>query len=92
MRKHILLVLIIASLLLAACGGAMPQPTPTPAAPAPTEVAPAAEVAGPPAGELSLTTQPWQWTGFTSPTEQFKVETPASYQVTFNADGTVAIG
>ena len=97
MRKHVLFALIIASLLLAACGGAAPQATPTPGAPAATETAPAAtetapaaEDTGQPAGELSLTTQPWQWTGFTGAVEQFKVETPASYQVTFNADGTVA--
>ncbi|MEZ4769573.1 MAG: hypothetical protein R2844_14225 [Caldilineales bacterium] len=44
MRKHILFMLIIASLLLAACGGALPQPITVPAAPAPTE-APAAPAA-----------------------------------------------
>ncbi|MBP8291178.1 MAG: serine hydrolase [Caldilineaceae bacterium] len=90
MRKHILLPLIIASLVLAACSAA-PAAPPTPAAPAPTEAAPVAEETAPPAGEPSLTTQPWQWTGFTGATEQVTVETPASYQVTFAADGTVAI-
>ena len=54
MRKHVLLVLIIASLLLAACGGAAPQATPTAGVPAATETtateaAPAAEAAGLPA-------------------------------------------
>ena len=96
MRKHVLLALIIASLLLAACGGAVPQVTPTAGAPAATEATateatPAAEDTASPAGELALTTNPWQWTGFTGAVEQFKVETPASYQVTFNADGTVAV-
>ena len=43
------------------------------------------------AGQASLTAHPWQWTGFTSPMEQFKVETPASYRLTFNEDGTVSI-
>ena len=90
MRKHILLALIIASLVLAACS-AVPAATPTPAAPAPTEAAPAAEETAPPASELSLTTQPWQWHGFSGAAEQFTVETPANYQVTFNADGTVNI-
>ncbi len=96
MGKHVLLALIIASLLLAACGGAAPQATPTAGAPAATEAtateaAPATEDAGSPAGELSLTTQPWQWTGFSGAVEQFTVETPASYQVTFDANGAVAI-
>jgi D-alanyl-D-alanine carboxypeptidase len=45
MRKHILLVLIIASLILAACGGAAPQAAPIPEAPAATETAPAGETA-----------------------------------------------
>ncbi len=89
MRKHLLFALIIASLALAACSGA-PAATPTPA-PAPIATAPAAEETVPPAGEPSLTTQPWQWTAFTGATEQFKVETPASYQVTFASDSTVAI-
>lgn len=39
----------------------------------------------------SLTANPWQWISFTSPVEQFDVETPASYLLTFNADGTVSI-
>ncbi len=91
MRKHILLALIIASLLLAACGGAAPQATPIPAAPAATETAPAAEEAVQPADEAALTTQPWQWIAFSGAEEQFTVEMPESYQVTFNADGTANI-
>lgn len=57
MRKHIVFMLIIASLLLAGCIGATPQPTPAPATPAPTEAAAAA-------GAVSLTAQPWQWIAF----------------------------
>ncbi len=94
MRKHILFVLIIASLLLAACGGAAPVATPAPAAteaPAAAATEPAAADAGQPAGEVSLTTQPWQWIAFSGAEEQFTVETPESYQVTFNEDGTVNI-
>ena len=91
MRKQLIFALIIASLVLAACGGAMPQPTPTPEAPAPTEAAPAPEDTTSPAGEVSLATQPWQWTGFTGAAGQFKVEAPESYQVTFNEDGTVSV-
>lgn len=91
MRKHILLALIIASLVLAACSAAPAATPPTPAAPAPTEAAPATEETAPPASELALTAQPWQWHGFSGAAEQFTVETPESYQVTFNADGTVNI-
>jgi acylphosphatase len=44
------------------------------------------------AGDLEpLTAQPWQWAGFSGAEEQLIVETPESYQVTFNADGTVNI-
>ena len=53
--------------------------------------APAAEAAGQPASEVSLTTQPWQWHGFSGAVEQFTVETPESYRLTFNEDGIVDI-
>lgn len=91
MQRHVPVILIFASLLLAACSVAPPQATPTPAAPAPTEAAPAAEGAGSPADEVSLTAQPWQWIAFSGAQEPFTLETPESYQVTFNEDGTVAI-
>ena len=39
----------------------------------------------------SLTGQTWQWVSFTSPVEQFDVDIPASYTLTFNEDGTVNI-
>ena len=45
MQKHFVLMLITASLLLAACAGAAPQATPIPAAPAATATAPATEEA-----------------------------------------------
>jgi heat shock protein HslJ len=35
--------------------------------------------------------QPWQWIAFSGAEETFNVETPESYQVTFNGDGAVAI-
>lgn len=91
MPKHIGLMLIIASLLLAACGGAAPQATPVPATPAPTEAATAAEDVAPPPDEVALTTNPWQWVAFVNPMETVEVETPESYQVTFDEDGTVNV-
>ncbi|HRW49445.1 MAG TPA: META domain-containing protein, partial [Caldilinea sp.] len=38
-----------------------------------------------------LAATPWQWVAFTSPVERFDVETPESYLLKFNADGTVTI-
>ncbi len=38
-----------------------------------------------------VTSYPWLWTSFTSPVEQFEVETPENYVVIFNDDGTVNI-
>ena len=50
------------------------------------------ELAPPPTEDLTLLRDhPWQWVSFADPTEQFDVAVPESYQVTFNADGTVAI-
>lgn len=90
MRKRSVVLLLIASLVLAACG-TTPTAAPTPAAPAPTAAAPTAAAAASPAGAPALTTSPWQWSSFSSASEQLKVETPASYQLTFNADGTLTI-
>ena len=39
----------------------------------------------------ALTAHPWQWASFTSPVEQFDVETPDRYRVLFNQDGTIEI-
>ncbi len=104
MKKQILFTMIILSMLLAACSNgqqtatiepadAAPQATntaaPTPA-PSPTTEEPAA--VPPPEEELAmLRANPWQWTSFTNPAEQFSVENPASYTLTFNDDGTVSI-
>jgi C-terminal processing protease CtpA/Prc len=38
-----------------------------------------------------LTSYPWLWASFTSPMEQFEVETPENYVLSFNKDGTVNI-
>ncbi len=50
------------------------------------------ELAPPPTEDLTLIRDhPWQWVSFAGATEQFDVAAPESYQLTFNADGTVAI-
>ena len=38
-----------------------------------------------------LLANPWQWVSFTSPVEQYQVENPENYLLTFNEDGTVNI-
>ena len=110
MRKHILLLLIIASLALVACGGAIPEAPPIAEAPAATETAPAGETAtGQEAGVAEahaeadaeaaalaamvagVTANPWKWTSFSGTDEEFAVEDPAGYMVTFNDDDTVEI-
>lgn len=40
-------------------------------------------------GELWV--NPWQWVSFTNPVEQFQVQDPENYVLTFNQDGTLAI-
>ena len=40
---------------------------------------------------IMLQTNPWQWVAFTNPVEQFLVDNPQNYVLTFNQDGTVII-
>lgn len=93
-KLHAMLAaMLIVMMVLSACGAtATPTPAPTveptaePTAVPPTEE-PAAEA--PDAGALAANL--WQWTSFTSPVEQFDVETPENYVVIFGDDGTVSI-
>lgn len=77
---------------------------PEPTAPPITAVPPTAQPAPEPTGEISdieaeadmlnldaLTSHSWQWTSFTSPVEEVRVETPERYLLTFNAAGAVNI-
>ena len=68
------------------------EPTEEPEAPEPT-VAPTAEPVAE-TEEVDLTAlmvTPWQWASFTNPMEQFEVEMPENYSVTFNEDGTLNV-
>ncbi len=104
-RLTALIVMMI--VLATACSGeATPEPAAEPTA-APTEEAteePAAEPTEAPteapaeseaqAGQVNLTdltANPWQWVSFTNPVEQFDVEMPQSYVITFNEDGTAGV-
>ena len=101
-RITILLLLTFIVVLLAACGGNDAQPTATaaPAADPTTTAAPAVEptaepTAPPPTAEMAdlgaLAANPWQWVSFTDPLQQFEVEEPERYLLTFNEDSTVSI-
>ena len=87
MKPYFVLIMIVASLLLAACVPHAPIATPLQPTVAPAATPEPAAISASPA----LSANSWQWTGFTGAAEQFKVEQPANYQLTFNADGTVNI-
>ena len=79
-RTLLLPAALLALLTLAACQMVAPANTTSPAA------------APPPTEELAmLRANPWQWVAFTSPVEQFEVETPLSYLVQFNDDATLNV-
>lgn len=96
MKKIILLMLLILSLLLVSCNsGITPTPTTAPATAAPTEEPVSDEIAAP-AGSAAadmdnLTGTIWAWIGFTDPVQQFAVENPMSYTLTFQEESRVAV-
>jgi heat shock protein HslJ len=75
------LIFVILLSLLAACANPPAAPTAVPTA---TELTASTEV-------VSLTTNAWQWVSFTNPVEQFAIDEPQNYVLTFNEDGTVNI-
>ena len=75
-----------------------PTNTPPPAEPTGTPLPPPNPTAEAQAHEPSLPTEAgelesntWQWVSFTSPVEQYDIELPGSYLLTFNQDGTLNI-
>jgi D-alanyl-D-alanine carboxypeptidase len=101
MKKIVLFTILILSMLLAACAGgsktATIEPTMAPATEQPAE--PTAAPAKPTTAPVetasvdmdAMTANPWQWVSFTNPMEQYDVENPQNYMLTFNEDGTVNI-
>ena len=94
MKKTILFTSLILSLLLAACAGGSQTvtiesvaapPTEQPADPTDVTVATASVDVD------RLTANTWLWIGFTDPAQQFSVDNPENYSLTFQADGTVNI-
>ena len=68
------------------------EPTEEPEAPEPTAEPTEEPVAETEEVDLTaLMDTPWQWISFTNPMEQFEVEMPENYSVTFNEDGTLNV-
>jgi heat shock protein HslJ len=85
---------------VAACGDTQEQAIATslPVVQATATTVPTAELTEEPTAPTAepesagdVTSVPWLWSSFTSPVEQFEVEAPENYVVTFNDDGTVNI-
>jgi heat shock protein HslJ len=98
MNKTTLFMLLIFTLLLAACNGGAATPTDVPSTESPAEptAEPETEEIEAPAESASvdmemLTGTTWAWTGFTDPTQQFDVDDPENYTLTFQDDGIVNI-
>jgi heat shock protein HslJ len=102
MKKPVLFTLVILALLMAACSGGRATPTAQSTAVPPTQLPteltsePTTEQASAPAqvnnaDVQALTANPWMWIGFTDPNQQYSVENPESYTLTFQDDGTVNI-
>ena len=105
MKKVAVLFLVVISYLSFGCRATSPEATNTPAPteqlatdvpvaeptaqPEPTQTAADSGVGLEQPDALNENT--WQWVSFTNPVDQFDVELPESYTLTFNDDGTVNI-
>lgn len=100
MSSYLRLVILLAMMafLLVACGGETSQPAPT-APPAAADTVPSPAVAPtaepelpsvpPPSEELlHLRSGEWQWIAYAGPMQEFSIEAPGNYRVTFNDDAT----
>jgi peptidoglycan/xylan/chitin deacetylase (PgdA/CDA1 family)/heat shock protein HslJ len=93
MKKDTILLFVIIALLLISCQSATPPTADIPVdeettGQEPTQVAaPEAEIADP----AALAADSWQWISFTNPVEQFDVEMPENYILSFSEDGTLDI-
>jgi D-alanyl-D-alanine carboxypeptidase len=101
MKKSLVSILLIAAVLLTACGSGTSQPAATPTTyPTPESVAPPTDapalvptVARPaqPVIDAALLANDWYWIGLSDPTQQIAIEKPADYVLAFQGDGTVLI-
>ena len=98
MKKIIFFTLLVMTLLLAACSSEADAPTDVPSTESQAEPTsePETEEVEAPAESVTvdmamLTGTTWAWTAFTDPTQQFDVDIPLNYTLTFQDDGTVNI-
>lgn len=102
MRKSILFIIMILSMLLAACSGGdstpVAVPTTVPIEAQSVEPTISLEVEETEAPEASvmvngiaLVDTTWEWAVFSDPTQQFDIEDPANFTVNFQEDGTLAV-
>jgi heat shock protein HslJ len=101
MQRIFLFISLISVLMLAACSIGM-----TPPAAAPANQVPVTQLSTQPGveatvlataqapsvqGQTALTGTTWLWIGFTGPNDQVAVESPTSYSLVFQADGTLNV-
>ena len=86
----LLLLSILLTLILVACGGDDPTPTPEPQA---TEAPPTAETSAQPASisPADYQNKSWQWVQFSDPSGSQDIPQSEQYQLTLNADGSVTV-
>ena len=95
MKKLFLLTVLLLAFSLVACRSETGTPTAIPTEVAPIsepeieEVESPAELVMISANDLTGTT--WAWIGFTDPVQQFAVDNPQNYTITFQEDGTVVV-
>jgi len=91
MNVKSIVTLLFSLLLLTACIIEVPAPAAEPA-PAPTAAAAEERTADERVYRaVELTTNPWLWVSFTDPTQQFELDAPEQYTISFNTDGTVNV-
>jgi D-alanyl-D-alanine carboxypeptidase len=101
MKKSLVSILLIAAVLLTACGSGNSQPAATSTTyPTPETVAPPTDapelvptVARPaqPVIDTALLANDWHWIGLTDPTQQIAIEKPTDYVLAFQGDGTILV-
>jgi D-alanyl-D-alanine carboxypeptidase len=101
MKKSLVSILLIAAVLLTACGSGNSQPAATPTTfPTPETVAPPTDAPTPvptvarpaqPVIDTALLANDWHWIGLSDPTQQIAIEQPADYVLAFQGDGTILV-
>jgi heat shock protein HslJ len=91
-KKHLVLLLIF-TLVLSACTAVQASPTPVPTDVPPTEEVKTQEVEVQEETVVNgaLLANPWEWVSFTNPVDQYQIDDPNQYILTFSQDGTISV-